>query len=170
MTLAAALEEAYAAVDVKGDVLDTLEFDHPTLAEPLRFVKGIRVPGLHETVPLPVPGNPAALFIVVDFGFSRPSQEEGGPGRAKLRVDNVSRQLQEALRAAIASDQPFSVTYRAYSTLDPNHPEIYDGLRMGNVSVTPLSASGDLFYEEIEMKAFPGQTYDLTQYPALYGL
>jgi hypothetical protein len=169
MALSAALEEAYAAVDVKGDVLDTLEFDHPTFSEPLRFVKGTRVKDLYETVSLPVPGNPAALFIVVDFGFTRPGQEEGGTSKAKLRVDNVSRQLQEALRAAINADQPFSVIYRAYSTLDPNHPEIYDGLRMGNVQVSPYSATGDLFYEEIEMKAFPGQTYNLDEYPALYG-
>ena len=169
MVLSVAIEEAYAAADVKGDVLDTLEFDHPTLAEPLRFVKGTRVPGLYETVTLPVPGNPAALFIVVDFGFTRPSQEEGGTTKAKLRVDNVSRQLQEALRAAIDADQPFSVTYRAYSTLDPNNPEIYDGLRMGNVQVSPYSANGDLFYEEIEMKAFPGLVYGLSEFPALYG-
>lgn len=169
MALSAALQEAYAAVDVKGDILDTLEFDHPTLPEPLRFVRGTRVRDLYETVALPVPGNPAALFIVVDFSFTRPSQEEGGTTKAKLRVDNVSRQLQEALRAAINADQPFSVVYRAYSTLDPNNPEIYDGLRMGNVSVSPLSATGDLFYEEIEMKAFPGQTYNLAEFPALYG-
>lgn len=169
MALAIALEEAYAAVDVAGDVLDTLEFDHPTLAEPLRFVKGTRVKDIYETVALPVPGNPAALFIVVDFSFTRPGQEEGGTTKAKLRVDMVSRQLQEALRAAVSADQPFSVIYRAYSTLDSNHPEIFDGLRMGNVSVSPLSATGDLFYEEIEMKAFPGETYNLDDYPALYG-
>lgn len=169
MALSVALEEAYAAVDVKGDVLDTLEFDHPTFSEPLRFVRGTRVRDLYETVALPVTGNPAALFIVVDFSFTRPGQEEGGVTKAKLRIDNVSRQLQEALRAAINADQPFSVVYRAYSTLDPNHPEIYDGLRMGNVAVTPLSASGDLFYEEIEMKAFPALTYNLDDYPALYG-
>jgi hypothetical protein len=40
---------------------------------------------------------------------------------------------------------------------------------MGTVTVTALSAAGDLFYEEIEMKAFPGRTYDLDTYPALYG-
>lgn len=163
------MAEAYASNDVKGDLLLTLEFDHITFPEPLRFVQGTRVKDLYETVTLPVPGNPAAVFTVVDFSWQRPGQEEGGTTKAKIRVDNVSRALQEALRGAIASDEAFAVTYREYLTTDPNNPEIYDGLRMGTVTVTALSASGDLYYEEIEMKAFPGRTYDLDTYPALYG-
>lgn len=163
------MAEAYASNDVKGDLLLTLEFDHITFPEPLRFVQGTRVKDLYETVTLPVPGNPSAIFTVVDFSWQRPGQEEGGTTRAKIRVDNVSRALQEALRGAIASDEAFEVTYREYLTTDPNNPEIYDGLRMGTVTVTALSASGDLYYEEIEMKAFPGRTYDLDTYPALYG-
>ncbi len=169
MVLSVALVEAYAAADVSGDTLDTLEFNHPTFLVPLRFVQGTRVKDLYETVTLPIPGNPAAVFIVVAFDFTRPGQAEGGTTKAKVKVDNVSRQLQEALRAAISSDQKFSVIYRAYSTNDPNNPEVYDGLRMSSVSVTALSATGDLFYEEIEMKAYPGQTYSLALYQALYG-
>lgn len=169
MTLSAALAEAYASNDVSGDLLVTLEFNHITLEAPLRFVKGTRVKDLYETVTLPVAGNPSAVFTVVDFSCQLPGQEEGGPTRARIRVDNVSGAIQQALRAAVASDQPFDVTYREYSTNDINNPEVYEGLRMGAVSVTALSASGDVFYEEIEMKAFPARTYDLDTYPALYG-
>lgn len=163
------MAEAYASNDVKGDLLLTLEFDHITFPEPLRFVQGTRVKDLYETVTLPVPGNPAAIFTVVDFSWQRPGQEEGGTTKARIRVDNVSRALQEALRGAIASDEPFAVTYREYLTTDPNNPEIYDGLRMSTVTVTALSASGDLSYEEIEMLGFPARTYDIPTYPALYG-
>lgn len=163
------MAEAYASNDVRGDLLLTLEFDHVTFPEPLRFVQGTRVPEIYETVTLPVPGDPAAVFTVVDFSWQRPGQEEGGTTKARIRVDNVSRAIQGALRGAIASDKPFDVTYREYLTTDPNNPEIYDGLHMGTVSVTPLSASGDLYYEEMELKAFPARTYDLDTYPALYG-
>lgn len=169
MTLSAALTEAYAAADVKADLRVTLEFNHPTFLVPLRFVQGTRVKGLYETLTLPVPGNPAAVFTVADFGWQRPGQEEGGTTKARIRVDNVSRILEEALDAGIASDEAFMVTYREYSMADPNHPEVYDGLRMSQVNVTALSASGDLYYEEIELKAFPRRTYDLVRYPALYG-
>lgn len=169
MALSTALEEAYAAVDVSGDIYDTLEFNHPTLGAPLRFVKGVRIPGEYETLSLPVPGNPAAEFTVVDFGFQRPGQDEGGTSKARIRVDNVSRVLQQALRDAISSDEAFSVTYRCYSTNDLNHPEEFTGLRMSSVSVNALSAEGDLYYEEVELQGFPKRTYDLEKYPALYG-
>lgn len=170
MTISAALEEAYAAADVVGDIWDTIEIDHPTLAEPLRFVRGAAVKDVFETMAFPVVfGGPNVTFTVVDFSFTRPGFEEGGQSKAKIRVDNISRILQGALRAAIASDQPFAITYRAYHSEDIPNPEIYSGLRMGAVSVSALSATGDLYYEEIEMKAFPAKTFNLTDYPALYG-
>ncbi len=169
MVLSLALEEAYANVDVTGDYLDTLEFDHVTFEAPLRFVNGTPVKGLYETVVLPVPGNANAVFTVVPFSFTRPGYEEGGSTKATLSIDNVSSVLQQALRASIASDRPFELVYRTYSTIDKNNPEIYNGLRMGSVSVNVISASGDLYYEEVELKAFPRETYNLTDFPALYG-
>ncbi|MGY6251661.1 DUF1833 family protein [Bosea thiooxidans] len=168
MALSEALTEAYAAVDISGQLYDTVEIDHPTLESPLRFVKGVRIPGEYEVVELPVAGNPTAPFTVVDFSFQRPGFDEGGSSKARIRVDNVSRILQQALRDAISADQPFSVTYRCYSTNDINHPDEYTGLRMGSVTVNALSAEGDLYYEEVELQAFPKRTYDLDMYPALY--
>lgn len=169
MALSVALEEAYAAVDVSGDIFDTLEFDHVTFDVPLRFVKGTRVPGAFETMTFAVPSDGAAVFNVIDFGFTRPGQEDGGTTRAQIRIDNVSRLLQGVLREAISSDQPFSVVYRCYSSNDPNNPEVYSGLKMSSVSLSALSATGELYYEEVEMQAFPGLTYNLDDYPALYG-
>lgn len=169
MALSVALTEAYAAVDVSGDIYHTLEFDHPTFAEPLRFVQGSRVTGVYETLNLPTAGNPATPFTVVSFDFTLPGQEEGGVTKARIRIDNVSQLLQGVLREAISSDYPFSVVYRAYSTNDLNNPEVYSGLKMRSVSLSAVSAEGDLGYEEIEMQNFPGQTYSLDKYPALYG-
>ncbi|AZO77471.1 hypothetical protein BLM15_07495 [Bosea sp. Tri-49] len=169
VALSVALQEAYAAVDVSGDILHTLEFNHPTFDEPQRFVQGTRIAGEYEAVSLPVPGNLAAVFKIVDFGFTLPSQEEGGVSKAKIRIDNVSGQLQDALRGAISSDYPFTLVYRTYSTNDLNNPEVYFGLNLRKVSLNAYSAEGELSYEEVEMQAFPGLTYDLDLYPALYG-
>src|SRR5690242_10965134 len=104
------MAEAYASNDVAGDFHCTLEIDHVTFPEPQRFVQGVWVKDLYETLTLPVPGNPAAIFNVVDFSWQRPGQEEGGTTKARIRVDNVSRVLQDVLRGAIAADQPFEVT------------------------------------------------------------
>ena len=170
MTLAAALQEAYANVDVDGDLWETLELDHVTLSAPERFVRGTFLKDVFETKDFPVvPGGPAVTFKVVDFSCELPGQEDGTPGKARIRIDNVSLVLRNALREAKNSDQPIRVTYRAYSSKDPDHPEVYDGLKLRTVNVTALSCTGDLSYDEIELKAFPGKTYDLDSYPALYG-
>lgn len=169
MALSQALEEAYASVDNSGLIYDTLEFNHPTLVTPLRFVAGVRIPGEYETLTLPIQGNPAAVFTVVDFGFQRPGQDEGGTSKARIRVDNVSLMLRDALRDAVSSDKPFSVTYRCYSTNDVNDPEVFTGLKVSSVTVNALSAEGDMYYDEIELQAFPKRTYSIDLYPALYG-
>lgn len=170
MTISSELEEAYANVDQDGDVWVTIQIDHVTLPDPLRFVQGTPVKDVFETKSFPLsPGGTPVPFTVADFGFVRPSQEEGGPGRGRIKVDNVSRHLQPVLRAATQSDQPIKVVYRVYHSKDLSNPETYDGLNLGNVSLTALSATGDLYYQEVELKAFPGKTYELLLYPALYG-
>lgn len=170
MALSTALQEAYAAVDVDGDLWETIELDHVTLAAPERFVRGSFVKDVFETMNFPVsPGGPHVVFKVVDFSCELPSQEEGSPGKAKIRIDNVSLVLRQALRDAKNSDQPIRVTYRCYSSKDLDNPEIYSGLKMRSVSVSALSATGEMSYDEIEMTAFPRATYELATYPALYG-
>ena len=170
MTISAALAEAYAAVDVDGEIWETVELDHVTMPEPRRFVRGAPVKDEFETMNFPITaGGTPVPFTIVDFSGVLPGHDEGGPTKAKLRIDNVSRILQQALREAVLSDQPIMVTYRTYSSKDPSNPEVYTDLRLRTVSITALSATGDLSYDEIEMKAFPGKTYDLTLYPALFG-
>lgn len=170
MVLSAALQEAYAAVDVEGDLWETIELDHVALTAPERFVRGIFRQDVFESMDFPVePGGDPQTFKVVDFSCELPSQEEDGPGKAKIRIDNVSLVLRQALRDAKNSDQPIRVTYRCYSSKDLDNPEVYSGLKLRSVSVTALSATGEISYDEIAMTAFPRATYDLGTYPALYG-
>lgn len=167
MTISQGLVEAYASVDNTGFIYDTIEIDHIALPEPLYFLKGTPRAGEFETMQLPV-GAELKVFTVVDFGLQRPGQEDGGVTRAKLRIDNVSRIIQGVMRDVIASDKPFSVTYRAYWSEDLNSPEVYSGFKMNQVAITALSAEGELFYDEVDMQAFPRETYDLTRFPALF--
>lgn len=171
MVLSVALTESYAAVDVDGDVYETVQFDNAVLIEPLRFVNGVPVKDVYETVSFPVTfGGPAVPFQVIPFSWTPPSQEEDGPGQARLRVDNISRHLREPLELATQSDQPFLVTYRAFHSKDVNNPDVWTGLLLKRVSVNAFSASGELTYVEIALKAFPKKTYDLQTYQALYDL
>lgn len=166
--LSTAMQEAYASVDTSGDTYPTVEIGHVSFEAPLFFLAGVPKEEVFETMDLPVDGV-MRTHKVVDFGFTLPGHEEGGPTKARVRIDNVSSQISQALRAAIASDQPFTFTYRAFNTNDLDHPEVYSGLIMKSVDVDAFSASGELTFEEVDLKAYPRQTYDLETYPALYG-
>lgn len=168
MTISQGLTEAYANLDNEGYVYDTIEVDHIALPEPLYFVKGTPEAGTPLFIPLPIAGVGVRNFTIVDFGLQRPGQSDGGITRARLRVDNVSRILADVMSQVIASDKAFEVVYRAYWSLDLNDPEIYSGLRMNQVAITAYSAEGELYYDEVEMKAFPGEIYDLGRFPSLF--
>lgn len=167
MTIPAALAEAYASIDNSGFIYDTIQISHIALPESLYFLRGQYVKDEYETVTLPT-SEGLKVFTVVDFMLQRPGQEDGGVTRAKLRIDNVSRIIQNVLREVIASDRPFNITYRCYWSEDINNPEVFTGLKMAQVAVTPLTAEGELYYDEAEMKAFPGEVYDITRFAALY--
>lgn len=177
MPISEGLEEAYASVDNNGFIYDTVEIDHNALEEPLYFVRGttkagefttMQFPVLMQVGDPPVPTNVMKTFTMVDFGLQRPGQEEGGVTRARLRIDNVSRIIQSVMRDVIASDQPIRVTYRCYWSEDLENPEVYSGMKMNQVAITALSAEGELFYQEVDMQAFPRETYDLSRYPTLF--
>lgn len=168
MTISQGLQQAYASVDNDGYIYDTIEITHIALPEPLYFVKGTPEAGSPKFITLPVAGAGMCNFTIIDFGLQRPGQEDGGITRARLRIDNVSQIIQGVLRDVIAADQAFEVTYRAYWSEDLNDPEVYTGLRMGQVAVTAYSAEGELFYDEVEMKAYPGEIYDISRFPSLF--
>lgn len=171
MTMSVALVEGYAAADVDGDVWETVQFDNAVLIEPLRFLNAVPVKDVFETKGFPVTsGGPLLPFQVIPFSWTPPSQEEDGPGQARLRVSNISGHLREPLELAVTSDQPFLVTYRAYHSKDLSNPDVWTGLRLKRVSVNAFSASGELTYVEIALKAFPRKTYDLQTYKALHAL
>jgi hypothetical protein len=171
VTIEQGLEEAYASVDNSGVVMDTIQIDHIALDEPLYFLKGTPKAGEFEVVQLPVVnGGVASManFVVIDFFMQRPGQDDSGITRAKIRIDNVSRILNQVMSEVIASDKPFDITYRAYWSEDVNNPEVFTGLHMNQVAINASSAEGEVFYDEVEMKAFPRETYDLARFPSLF--
>lgn len=169
MTISEGLVQAYANADQKGFIYDTIEIDHIGLPQPLYFARGIQ-DGDEDlrSITLPIGPGLQANFVFVDFGLQRPGHEDGGITRAKLRVDNISKIIQDVMRDVIASDQAFSVTYRCYWSEDINSPEVFTGLRMNQVAITATSAEGELFYDEVDMQAYPREVYDLARFPTLF--
>jgi hypothetical protein len=164
MSVTAAMEEAYAANPRGEAVIETLELDHVTFAQPVYIATGVE-----DDISLPPAlGATAVAFKALQISVTPPGVSADGPTPMKVRIDNVSSFLLPYLRGAVASTEPITVTYRAYTTTDLTQPgEVFSGLELRDVSLNAVSAEGAVGFKEIELQAFPLATYDEQYFPAL---
>lgn len=159
-----AVMEAYAANSSAVEKFETVELNHTTFEDPLRFVVGRDV---DMTFPLTAGGTPV-LFMASGFKVILPSKGPDGPGDLKLTLDNVSGGLRDPLNAAIQGDEPISLIYRVYFSSDLSKPgDIITGVQLWDVDLDVGNAVGTLRYQQLENTAFPKPTYDDQYYPAL---
>ncbi|WP_046869354.1 DUF1833 family protein [Microvirga massiliensis] len=168
MSLTDAIQEAYADPDIDDVIIDTIELDHASFAEPVRIVCNVE-----QDMDLPInDGGLKARFIACGVKVTLQGFDDDGPTTGQLAVDNVSKLLQPHLKAAVKAGLPLNVTYRGYTVSDLSRPgEVRGGLMLSKVSLGPTSATGTLeTTSKADRQAFPRLTYSLADYPALHGL
>ena len=119
-----------------------LMVDHAALAQP------IRVTSNNEQTSMG--GN---TFEPYPFEMQLLSDSEGKVSAAKLRIDNVSRVLTDAVRTPTT---PPDVTYWVVLASDPNTIEVGPvSLKLGEVTITRDSVSGTLTPALVMNRPFP---------------
>jgi hypothetical protein len=160
-----AMIEAYAYTKTNVRIYETIELNHATFSSPIYLISGVED---DMTLPTAEGGGSSKLFKASAVNVILPGSSEDGPTPARITLDNVSGLLIEPLNGAMASDQPITVVYRAYSSEDLTKPgDIIGGLELWDVTVDVATATGTLRYRELELQAFPLATYDETYYPAI---
>ena len=113
-----------------------LQADHPDLAEPIRICtnnENITSNG-HEYIALP-------------FEIELPGEDPEQPGRARVRIDNMSPVIIDTLRVI---STPPTVTLRVILASQPNVIEAeFVGLVMRNAEYDASFVSAELNYESI---------------------
>lgn len=154
------MTEAYAAVPTDVFIYECIELDHVMFDAPVRVVSNAAT----DTV------LGGLVYKALPVLVSLPGFNEDGPTPAKISIDNTSSLLIGYLQAAIQSDQPIRVTYRAFRSDETFQVgDEISGLELWDVDVGPISAEGSLRYRELELQAFPLATYDAQYFPALQG-
>lgn len=109
---------------------------HPALPESLRFVNN------YESVVSR--GN---LFIAFPFEVELPEQDADSAGEARLKIDNIDRQIVDVVRTITS---PPSITFEVVLASQPDTVEaIFEGLTLRNVDYDALSVKGTLKFEDI---------------------
>lgn len=178
MTISAALEEAYASGDEEGVTLTAAEIDHPGFDEPIYVVRGADDLDGETTIDLPlVEGGPKVPHKAVPFALTRPGADKDGPTEGKIRIDNVSDQLEGPLKQALGYEEPILITFRQYRILPgqlalvTGPDEEIPGLLLSDVQLGYDAAEGTVAYPDGRMQNVPtgpDAFFDRETYPGLF--
>lgn len=133
-----------------------LKIDHASFSAPIRVVNN------NENVV-----SNGETFLKYPFRITLPNKLDNAPPTARLEIDNVSREIGQAIRLA---DSPPTVEISVIRREDPDTLEIaLQPMSLQNASVDALVVSGDLVYENLSQEPFPAITYSPAEYPGLVG-
>jgi len=123
-----------------------LTIDHAQLDAPIRVV--------NNKVNVTSGGNE---FIAFPFQITLPDSSEDAPPFSKLSIDNVSREIGQAIRE-ISTPPSLMIQVVRQETLDVVEAE-FVGMYMVNVSYDALQVSADLLFEDLTRESYPSYTF-----------
>lgn len=106
------------------------------------------------------------LFTAFPFEIELPDSKENSAPRARLSIDNVSREIAEAIRTITTVA---TITIEIIRAADPDTIEItWAPFNLRNVKWDMFRVSGDLVAEEIELEPFPVGQFTPGNFSALF--
>lgn len=156
MSVSAAFKQAVFAPQTGEAFLVLVTIDHPTLAAPLRATSdAVATVSRTET------------FAAFPFQIALAEQGEDKAPRMQLAIDNVDRQIVQALRDA-GLDAP-SVLVEVVRGSDPDTVEAsLPDFALADASYDALVVQGDLAVEDFSALPYPYQTFTPNRFPGLF--
>lgn len=148
-------QAALFAPETDETFLMLLTIDHPALSQPLRVCNdGVDVTSRGE------------VFTAFPFSLSLPDDEDGRPPRARLAIDNVDRQIVQAVRSLVSSPTVFIEIIRAAA---PDVVEArFEDFRFTNISYDSNLVEGDLTIEDFTTEPYPAASFTPSLFPGLF--
>lgn len=119
-----------------------LTISHADLAQPIRVVC--------NKVDITSNGN---VFTGFPFEIVLPDAGEDAPPQSKIRINNVSREIGQAIRS-ISTPPDVTIQVVRQDTPDVIEAE-FAGMFMTNVTYDALIVEADLFFEDLVREPFP---------------
>lgn len=128
---------------------------HASLPSPLRFVNN------QENITSG--GNE---YVAFPFEITLPDEKEESIPRMKLAIDNVDRQIVQAVRSLTS---PPTITLTVVLASQPNTIEAsFTGFVLRDVTYNALVVEGSLMLEDVLNESFPQHSFTPNLYAGLY--
>lgn len=192
-----AFREACAVAPAGLVTLHTFELSHPSFTDPIRVVRNhpdtatwlnlggqdvqdvldamapedVEQVGLVARLEDGAPSNAGEMvaFIALAFDFELPAIENTASPEIMIEMDNVSREIRQALDLAVESSENITVIYRPFLSDNINGPQ-WDPppqLTLFDAKVGVMTVQGRARILDVGNKAFPNIFYDADRFPAL---
>lgn len=148
------LRDSAFSADTIDAWLVLVTISHDDLSAPVRVV--------NNTVDLVSRGE---TFVGYPFEVVLPDQREDAPPRARIQIDNVDRQIAEAVRSVTSAPL---VTMEVVRGSAPNLVELsYPFFYLHNVKWDAGKVSGDLTVEDFTTEPYPSLVFSPAAFPSL---
>jgi hypothetical protein len=132
-----------------------LELSNPGLSQPIR-VSSDSVDTTHN-------GN---TYVAFPFDIALPDDTDEGPPTTRLTIDNVSREIVQAVRSVSTA---VDVDIKIVLGSDPDKVEAeFPDFQLRDVRYNVLTVEGQLNIESFAQEPFPAGKFDPARFPGLF--
>jgi hypothetical protein len=168
-TLSQALKEAYASAPANEIIMHTLEIWHEAFTTPIRVVRDdASFWGVLEST-APRNAGQYVEFIAFAFDILPPDVAHEALPNCIIEFDNIDKAIIAQIDAAMVTQTPITLIYRAYLSSDPTGPENDPPL-----TLTVKAISADVYrirvtagFDDLANKRFPKLEYTSEVFPGL---
>ncbi|MEM9681627.1 MAG: DUF1833 family protein [Pseudomonadota bacterium] len=155
MTISTPAREHLFAQESDEVFLVLLTIDHEVLATPIRVVNN-----LEEVT------SRGEDFIAFPFDITLPDSHEGATPAARLTIDNVSREIGEAVRQMTS---PPTVLIEIIMASAPDTVEAsFPGFLMRNIKTDATKVTGELVVEDLTREPYPAVSFTPGRFPGVF--
>lgn len=154
-TLSPTAQQAINAPETGEAFIVLLTIDHPGFTQPIRVSS--------DAVDTVSRGN---TFIAFPFTLSLPDDTDDRPPRARLSIDNIDRQVIQAIRSINSAP---SVLIEIVRGADPETVEAaFPDFQMREIGYDVVVVEGVLALEELEGEPYPARVFSPADFPGLF--
>lgn len=154
-SLSSVAKSAIFAQETGEVFLLMLTISHATLTAPIRVV--------NNTENITSNGN---LFTAFPFMLTLPDEREDQPPRMHITIDNVDRQIVQAVRNMTS---PPTIQLDVILASQPDTLEAsFPGFTLRQANYDVLTVEGDLTLEDVVLEPFPALSFAPQTFPGLF--
>lgn len=155
MTVSDIARRSMFAEETSDGLLALLTIDHADLSTPIRVV--------HNKVDIVSRGN---TFTAFPFDLILPTSSSDSPPKAQLTIDNVSREIGQAIRTVSSAPTVLIEVVRIndFDAVELSFPT----LKMRNVRFDVSKVTGDIVSEDLQFEPYPVFTFSPAHFPGIF--